>query len=208
MGIIIFAFHKFFIKKEIIKKKMKLFGMILLAGSAFAEWGNQGDHRSNSKNEATCSINNYKTDKSSWITNCPSSCTIMEYLDEAETKINAHWDEIAKKLQGKLSRGGNPGDLHLTLEQLLIKLQEILNSLMTEKEKFEEIQRSYNGADLPGILSEQQIKVNQLSTKKVQLQQTVIELTKHFKEQTGFCKVSFKEYGEQVCDIIHHAKNL
>ena len=45
---------------------------------------------------------------------------------------------------------------------------------MTEKEKFEEIQRSYNGADLPGILSEQQIKVNQLNTKKVQLQQTVI----------------------------------
>lgn len=45
---------------------------------------------------------------------------------------------------------------------------------MTEKEKFEEIQRAYNGADLPGILSAQQIKLNQLDTKKVQLQQSVI----------------------------------
>ena len=62
----------------------------------------------------------------------------------------------------------------MTLEQLIIKLQQILNSLMTEKEKFEEIQRAYNGADLPGILSAQQIKLNQLDTKKVQLQQSVI----------------------------------
>ena len=35
-----------------------------------------------------------------------------------------------------------------------------------------------------------------------------LELKKNFIEQTGFCKYSFKEYDEEVCDIIHHAKNV
>jgi len=57
---------------------------------------------------------------------------------------------------------------------MIIKLQEIFASLMIERDKFEEIQRVYNGGNIPGILAQQQIKVNQLSTKKEQLQLQVI----------------------------------
>merc|ERR1712110_1089737 len=115
----------------------------------------------------------------------------MDYLDETKIKINAQWNEIAKKLEGKLNRHGNADNLHLTLQQLIIKLTEIYNGILSEAEKFNEIKAAYNSADIPQILGQQQIKVNELMTKKIKLQTLVVELTQKFKEEAGFCKVSF-----------------
>jgi len=98
--------------------------------------------------------------------------------------------------------------MHLTLQQIIIKLKEIMASMMTEKEQFEEIEKLYNSGDIPGIIAEQNIKTNALATKRTELQQKLIALKKGFVEQTGFCKVSFKEYNEEVCDIRSHAANM
>ena len=66
------------------------------------------------------------------------------------------------------------GDLHLTLEQILIRLREIFNSMMTEKEKFEEIEKIYNAGNIPGILADQNIQTNKLATKRTEMQQKLI----------------------------------
>lgn len=76
-------------------------------------------------------------------------------------------------MESKLEKSGK-GDLHLTLEQILIRLREIFNSMMTEKEKFEEIERIYNGGNIPGILANQNIETNKLATKRTELQQKLI----------------------------------
>ena len=76
-------------------------------------------------------------------------------------------------MENKLEKSGK-GDLHLTLEQILIRLREIFNSMMTEKEKFEEIERIYNGGNIPGILANQNIETNKLATKRTELQQKLI----------------------------------
>ena len=73
-----------------------------------------------------------------------------------------------------MNKNGLSDDMHLTLQQIIIKLQEILNSLMTEKEKFDEIEKLYNSGDIPGILAKQQIKVNELSIKRTTLQQKLV----------------------------------
>ena len=77
------------------------------------------------------------------------------------------------RMEDKLEKSGK-GDLHLTLEQILIRLREIFNSMMTEKEKFEEIERIYNGGNIPGILANQNIETNKLATKRTELQQKLI----------------------------------
>merc|ERR1711872_1149708 len=179
--------------------KMKLLFFTGLIAIASAGWGTNTEVGAGSEQ---CSIKDYATDEKSWVTNCPGSCTILSYVDEINKKINAHWDTVAAKLEQKLNKNGLSDDMHLTLQQIIIKLQEILNSLMTEKEKF------YNSGDIPGILAKQQIKVNELSIKRTGLQQKLVSLKKNFIEQTGFCKFSFKEYDEMVCDIISHATNV
>ena len=45
---------------------------------------------------------------------------------------------------------------------------------MTEKEKFDEIEKIYAQGDIPTHLANQAIKVNELSIKRTQLQQKVI----------------------------------
>merc|ERR1712212_106447 len=186
--------------------KMKLLFFTGLIAFASAGWGTNTEV---TKGTEACSILDYAdTSKKSWATNCPGSCTILTYVDEMNKKINAHWDIIAAKLEQKLNKNGLSGDMHLTLQQTIIKLQEILNSLMTEKEKFDEIEKLYNSGNIPDILAKQQIKVNELSIKRTTLQQKLVSLKKNFIEQTGFCKVSFKEYDEMVCDIISHATGV
>merc|ERR1712221_16823 len=209
------------------KNTMKVALFSVLISFAAAKWQIEGrgprprpipiDPNSNPKDEnqksgtddRTCSIRDYKNHLiDSWFTNCPDSCHIMDYINEVGRNLNVQWDAIAKKIEGKLSKSGAASDYHLTLQQIIIKLQEILNSLMTEKEKFDEIEKLYASGDIPGILARQSIKVNELSTKRVELQQKLVALKKGFIEQTGFCKVSFKEYDEMVCDIISHATGV
>ena len=45
---------------------------------------------------------------------------------------------------------------------------------MTEKEKFEEIEKLYNSGNIPGILAQQNIATNKLATKRTELQQKLI----------------------------------
>merc|ERR1712193_505442 len=124
--------------------------------------------------KAECTIDDHSNkSKPSWITNCPSSCKILQYLESSK-----------------------------------IKLKEIMASMMTEKEQFEEIEKLYNSGDIPSIIAEQNIKTNALATKRTELQQKLIALKKGFVEQTGYCKVSFKEFNEEVCDIRSHAANM
>merc|ERR1712130_754514 len=124
-----------------------------------------------------------------------------------ECKIHAQWSQIEQKIEGKLSKSGGT-DYHLTLQQIIIKLKEIMASMMTEKEQFDEIEKLYASGNIPGLIAEQNIKANKLATQRTELQQRLIGLKKSFIEQTGFCKVSFKEYNEEVCDIRSHAQNL
>jgi len=184
---------------------MKSYVSVFLIASVSAAWQQGSDI---SKASESCSIEDYATDQASWVTNCPSSCAILDYIEVAGNNINKQWTEIEEKIKGKLGRSGLDGDLHMTLQQIIIRLKEILASMMSEKEKFDEIEKIYHSGDIPTILANQAIKVNELSIKRTQLQQTVIGLKKNFIEQTGFCKVSFKEYNEQVCDIISHAKGI
>lgn len=159
--------------------------------------------------KAECTIDDHSNkSKPSWITNCPSSCKILQYLESSKIKINAKWKEIEQKMDGKLGKSSDGSDMHLTLQQIIIKLKEIMASMMTEKEQFEEIEKLYNSGDIPSIIAEQNIKTNALATKRTELQQKLIALKKGFVEQTGFCKVSFKEYNEEVCDIRSHAANM
>ena len=46
--------------------------------------------------------------------------------------------------------------------------------MMTEKEKFEEIEKIYNSGNIPGILADQNIQTNKLATKRTELQQKLI----------------------------------
>merc|ERR1712189_107817 len=147
--------------------KMKLLFFTGLIAIASAGWGTNTEVGAGSEQ---CSIKDYATDKKSWVTNCPGSCTILSYVDEINKKINAHWDTVAAKLEQKLNKNGLSDDI-------------ILLSLMTEKEKFDEIEKLYNSGDIPGILAKQQIKVNELSIKITELQQKLVSLKKNFIEQ-------------------------
>merc|ERR1719187_3066355 len=159
-------------------------------------------------NPDECTIHDYDNKLvDSWITNCPSSCHIVDYMAEMKGKINAQWNQIQQKIDGKLSKSGDT-DYHLTLQQIIIKLKEIMASMMTEKEQFDEIEKLYASGNIPGLIAEQNIKANKLATQRTELQQRLIGLKKSFIEQTGYCKVSFKEYNEEVCDIRSHAQNL
>ena len=77
-------------------------------------------------------------------------------------------------MDGKLGKSSDGSDMHLTLQQIIIKLKEIMASMMTEKEQFEEIEKLYNSGDIPSIIAEQNIKTNALATKRTELQQKLI----------------------------------
>ena len=93
-------------------------------------------------------------------------------------------------MESKLEKSGK-GDLHLTLEQILIRLREIFNSMMTEKEKFEEIERIYNGGNIPGILANQNIETNKLATKRTELQQKLIRKFVEYIFNIKICNTRF-----------------
>merc|ERR1719219_468340 len=123
-------------------------------------------------------------------------------MDEAEIKINDHWRKASAILDGTAARMNKlQGNMHLTLEEVLRKVTEAMNSLKKEKEKFLKIQQIYEAGDIPSHLAEQQIKLAELLKKKTDAQIKLTGLQKEFKEQAAFCLVSFREYDETVCDI-------
>merc|ERR1711953_436844 len=161
------------------------------------------------KSECTdweCDIQDYNDRSiSSWRTNCPSGCHIKEYMDEMKMNINDQWAKTQRILDATMTRTGKlDGNLHVTLNEIMKQIKEVMNSLKKEKDQFLEIQKIYNAANMPGILADQQIKLAELLKKKTQLQIKLSDTQKKFKEEAAFCKVSFREYDEMVCDITDH----
>ena len=77
-------------------------------------------------------------------------------------------------MDGKLGKSSDGSDMHLTLQQIIIKLKEIMASMMTEKEQFDEIEKLYESGNIPGLIAEQNIKANKLATQRTELQQRLI----------------------------------
>merc|ERR1712062_522723 len=126
-----------------------------------------------------------------------SGCHIKEYMDEMKMNINDHWAKTQSILDATMTRTGKlDGNLHVTLNEIMKQKK--------EEDQFMEIQKIYNAANMPGILADQQIKLAELLKKKTQLQIKLSDTQKKFKEEAAFCKVSFREYDEMVCDITDH----
>merc|ERR1712241_491223 len=151
---------------------------------------------SNDDGECVCGIEDYNNPNiASWRTNCPSGCALYEYLEEVEDKLNDDWRKVEAKLT-QLGRSGENLDLHLTLEQILQKIKEALNNIKKEKDQFLAIRRIYRSGGISDIINDQRLKLSELTTRKSELQISLSNLQKEFKEQAGFCKVSFMQYDE------------
>merc|ERR1712212_284595 len=182
---------------------MKLFATIL---SFFALSTSAGD---------TCSITDYANRQvASWRTNCPSGCGIFEYLNEADVRINDHWKKVTDKFSAnrnsqikcdKMDAHGT--GMHCTLEEILRKLKEIMENIKKEKDQFLEIRRVYRAGHISDIINKQRLSLAELQTQKSKLQIQLSDKQKQFKEEAAFCKVSFKQYDEEVCDILDHVRD-
>ena len=51
-----------------------------------------------------------------------------------------------------------------------------------------------------------QAVIRSFLTRKRPLNIIFTDTQKNFKEQAGFCKVSFRQYDEEVCDILEYGK--
>merc|ERR1712235_173377 len=172
---------------------------------AYVDPNSQG--KSQPIDDCVCGIEDYKDPSvASWRTNCPSGCELYQYLEEVEDKLNADWNRVEAKLNNQLRAGIN-GELHLTLDKILEKIKEALNTIKKEKNQFLEIKKIYRAGGIADIINDQRLKLAELTTKKSKLQIELSNKQKEFKEQAGFCKVSFMQYDEEVCDILDFAKN-
>jgi len=163
--------------------------------------------KSQPNDDCVCGIEDYKDPSvASWRTNCPSGCELYQYLEEVEDKLNADWNRVEAKLNNQLRAGIN-GELHLTLDKILEKIREALATIKKEKNQFLEIKKIYRSGGIADIINDQRLKLAELTTKKSKLQIELSNKQKEFKEQAGFCKVSFMQYDEEVCDILDFARN-
>jgi paraquat-inducible protein B len=157
--------------------------------------------------EDSCTIADYSNTRvNSWRTNCPSGCEIYQYLGQVDDKLNDDWNKLEKKLTEAGDRMGGVDNLHVTLDEILKKIKEALRTIKKEKDLFEEMKRIYRGADMNNLINNQRLKLAELTTKKSKLQIELSNKQKKFKEEAGFCKVSFMQYDEEVCDILNYAK--
>jgi len=104
-------------------------------------------------------------------------------------------------------RMGGADNLSTTLDEILKKLKEAIETIKKEKDLFMEMRRIYRGANMADLINQQRLKLSELTTQKSKLQIKLSDLQKEFKEQAGFCKVSFMQYDEEVCDIMNYAKD-
>merc|ERR1711868_188150 len=156
--------------------------------------------------ECVCGIEDYNDrNVASWRTNCPSGCAIYNYLDEVESKINDDWNRLEKKF-GQV-RSGNVDEIHSTLDEILKRIKEALRTIKKEKDQFLKIRQIYRSGGISDIINDQRVKLAELTTQKSKLQIQLSDKQKEFKEQAGFCKVSFMQYDEEVCDILNYAKD-
>merc|ERR1719427_431928 len=160
------------------------------------------------KCSGTCDASDYN-DKcvSSWRTNCPDGCAITKYVKELDSELDGHWQKVVTeltKLQRKSDQAGK--EMHITLTQLIIRIKEILKNIKKEKDQFLAIKRTYDSVNIDGILAQQRLSWTALDQKRAELQIALSNKQKKFREEANFCKVSFREYDEQVCDITSYVQ--
>jgi len=156
----------------------------------------------------TCDRTDYN-DKcvASWRTNCPDGCGITKYVKELDAELDGHWQGVVTQLtqlQRKSDKAGQ--EMHTTLNEIIKKIQEILKNIKKERDQFLAIKQTYNSVNIEGILAQQRLQWTQLEQKRAELQIALSNKQKKFREEANFCKVSFREYDEQVCDITKYVQ--
>merc|ERR1711887_25356 len=86
------------------------------------------------------------------------------------------------------------------------KLREIMANIKKERDQFLAIKKTYNQANISGILAQRRVQWAALEAKRAELQIELSNKQKKFREEANFCKVSFREYDEQVCDITSYVQ--
>merc|ERR1719334_1075946 len=150
----------------------------------------------------TCDSSDYN-DKcvASWRTNCPDGCAITKYVKTLDAELDGHWQKVVTeltKLQRKSDSAGQ--EMHTTLNEIIKKIKEILKNIKKERDQFLAIKQTYNSVNIEGILAQQRLAWTALEQKRAELQIALSNKQKKFREEANFCKVSFREYDEQVCD--------
>merc|ERR1711860_343329 len=144
--------------------------------------------------DGTCTRDDYNNkNKHSWRTNCPSGCGITEYVGELDGEIDASWNKMVISLEKVKNKWGQTND------QIHITLDELIRNIKKERDQFLAIKKTYNQANISGILAQQRVDWAALESKRAELQIQLSNKQKKFREEANFCKVSFREYDEQVC---------
>jgi len=156
----------------------------------------------------TCDASDYN-DKcvASWRTNCPDGCAITKYVKTLDAELDGHWQKVVTeltKLQRKSDSAGQ--EMHTTLNEIIKKIKEILKNTKKERDQFLAIKQTYNSVNIEGILAQQRLAWTALEQKRAELQIALSNKQKKFREEANFCKVSFREYDEQVCDITKYVQ--
>jgi len=156
----------------------------------------------------TCDATDYN-DKcvASWRTNCPDGCAITKYVKTLDAELDGHWQKVVTeltKLQRKSDSAGQ--EMHTTLNEIIKKIKEILKNIKKERDQFLAIKQTYNSVNIEGILAQQRLAWTALEQKRAELQIALSNKQKKFREEANFCKVSFREYDEQVCDITKYVQ--
>jgi len=120
-------------------------------------------------------------------------------------RIDSNWAKVETMLDGTTTRMGQHQS-HVTLNKIKELVEKAMRELKKEADQFKQIQDVYNAADIPSILADQQIRLAELLKKKTELQIKLSDTQAKFKEEAAFCKVSFREYDEQVCDILKYGE--
>merc|ERR1719334_1542939 len=173
------------------------------------QFGSRPDNQNGGgQNDGTCTRDDYNNkNKHSWRTNCPSGCGITEYVHELDGQIDDSWNKLVVSMDKVKGRWGKTSDqIHITLDELLKKLREIMANIKKERDQFLAIKKTYKQANISGILAQQRVDWAALESRRAELQIELSNKQKKFREEANFCKVSFKEYDEEVCDITSYVQ--
>merc|ERR1719379_2377834 len=156
----------------------------------------------------TCDRSDYNDQcVASWRTNCPDGCAITKYVKALDAELDGHWQKVVTeltKLQRKSDSAGQ--EMHTTLNEIIKKIKEILKNIKKERDQFLAIKQTYNSVNIDGILAQQRLAWTALEQKRAELQIALSNKQKKFREEANFCKVSSREYDEQVCDITKYVQ--
>ncbi|CBY14854.1 unnamed protein product [Oikopleura dioica] len=139
---------------------------------------------------------------------CPSTCEIYKEIQVVENLIRGHWNKVKSNFEVNYDKSGDLNSSREILEQLLIRLQKIQKSSMSEAEKFQAYTKAYKDANVPAIILDQEKRTAKLEERRANLHSRYIHDKTEFIQLTSFCLLNFAEYGEHVCDVRNFADGL